>query len=127
MEQKIPLAQSKARFKKLFYALIAGICLLTACKKDCKEPDTEEKLINTAIAESGDCFCDPYLNKYSWKGRTVYMRYIKGPTCNGVAMYYNSSGEKIILPNGTTFDEFLAESTFIEELWSCKDPRTTHE
>ncbi|HUP11697.1 MAG TPA: hypothetical protein VM187_05785, partial [Niastella sp.] len=108
--------------KKLLFGLTTGACLLAACKKS-KSLHVEEELIGKMKAENITCICDPYLKKYEWTGRTVYLKYMSGPSCNGIPVYYNSTGERLVLPNGTTFDEFLAEATFITELWSCKETR----
>jgi hypothetical protein len=112
--------------KKLLYVLTVGVCLLAACKKS-KSNNVEDELINKVKTENPDCTCDPYIKKYEWKGRIVYVQAVAGPACSSIPFYYNSSGERFELPSRITFDEFFAEATFIKDVWSCKDTRFTHQ
>ena len=108
--------------RKIFYVLTMGVCLIAACKKS-HPNNKEEELINKVKAESKTtCFCNPYLKKYLWQGETVYMRYMNGANCDGFPIFYNSNGEQFNLHQEVTFEKFLAESTFIQVLWSCKEP-----
>jgi len=112
--------------KKLLYVLTVGVCLLAACKKS-KSNNVEDELINKVKTENPDCICDPYIKKYEWKGRIVYVQAVAGPACSSIPFYYNSSGERFELPSRITFDEFFAEATFIKDVWSCKETRFTHQ
>lgn len=113
--------------KKLLYVLTMGACLLTACRKS-KSNTVEDELINKVKTANPDCICDPYIKKYEWKGRTVYVQGVAGPACSSIPWYYNSSGERIELPGGTNFEEFFAEATFIKDVWSCKEtPGAVHQ
>ena len=108
--------------KKFLYVLTVGACLLTACKKD-KVNTVEEELIKKVRAENPVCQCDPFINKYEWLGRITYVQAYMGPACDYFPVFYNSKGEKTEVPARISFDEFIAQSKFIEEVWSCKkDP-----
>ena len=104
--------------KKFLYVLTVGACLLTACKKN-KSTSVEEELINKVKAENPDCTCDPFIKQYEWLGRIVYVQAYMGPACNTIPSFYNSSGEKTEVPARISFDEFIAQSTFIKDVWSC--------
>jgi hypothetical protein len=110
--------------KKFLYVLTAGVCLLTACKKD-KVNNVEDELISKVKAENPDCLCDPFINKYEWLGRIVYVQAYMGPACSTIPAFYNNKGEKIETPSG--FDEFNAQSKLIKEVWSCKEDRAVHQ
>ncbi|WP_158085491.1 hypothetical protein [Niastella vici] len=47
------------------------------------------------------------------------MKYFNGANCDGIPFFYNSNGERLNLLQEVNFDKFLAESTFIELVWSC--------
>jgi hypothetical protein len=112
------LPEKTPSVNKIFYVLAVGLCLLAACSKS--SSNTKEKLIAKVKAQTPGCLCEPYLRKYQWKGRIVYLWYMSGPACNGIPVYYNSSGERIELPGRTTLDVFFNESKFLEEVWTCK-------
>lgn len=112
--------------KKALYVLTVGACLLTACKKD-KVNTVEEELINKVKAENPNCVCLPFIAKYEWLGRIVYVQSYMGPACNTIPAFYNASGEKTEVPAGTRYDDFIAQSTFIKEIWSCKESGTGHQ
>ena len=124
MKQKMLLSLSldwpnAVSIKKLFYVLSTCVCLLAACKKS--SSNTEEKLISKVTGEISSCICNPYINKYLWKGEIVYLQYSRGANCTGVANFYNKNGERMTLEKEISFDKFLSESTFIKEIWSCKE------
>jgi hypothetical protein len=111
---------------KFLYVLTVGVCLLTACKKN--KPNTvEEELISKVRSENPDCICDPFISKYEWLGRVVYVQAYMGPACSTIPAFYNASGEKTEVPSRISFDEFIAQSTFIKEIWSCKEDRAVHQ
>lgn len=113
--------------KKLLYILTMGVCLLTACKKS-KSTSVEDELINKAKTENPNCVCDPYIKKYEWKGRIVYLQAAAGPACSYIPLFYNSSGERFELPSRITFNDFFAEATFLQDVWSCKEtPGAIHQ
>src|SRR5262249_51716136 len=100
-----------------------AVCItsLVACSKTSNKCDKDElpASIESVIANTRNCTCLPYINLYTWKGNNVYMQYIKGPTCNGVPVYYDKDGNNITMAQGYTIDQFLDESTFIKEVWHC--------
>jgi hypothetical protein len=106
--------------KKFLYVLTVGACLLTACKKN-KVNTVEDELISKVKAENPNCTCDPFIKQYEWKGRIVYVQAYMGPACSTMPAFYNSSGERFELPSRITFNDFYAESTFIKDVWSCKE------
>lgn len=112
--------------KKALYVLTVSACLLTACKKD-KVNNVEDELINKVKTENPDCLCDPFINKYEWLGRITYVQAYMGPACSTMPAFYNSKGEKTEVPARISFDEFIAQSKFIEEVWSCKDDHAQHQ
>ena len=111
--------------KKILYVLTVGACLLSACKKD-KPTSVEDNLINKVKAENPNCICDPFIKQYEWLGRTVYVQAYMGAACSTMPAFYNSSGEKTEVPARISFDEFIAQSKFIKDVWSCEEDRAVH-
>jgi hypothetical protein len=128
VKNSVPMVQIKTGLiftKKLLYGVAAGVCLLAACKKNCN--NVEQELIDKAKSENPSCICSPYIKKYNWKGQVVYMRYISGAACDGIPFFYSGNGTQLSLPSGTTFDQFLAQSTLLEVVWSCNETPVTHQ
>lgn len=111
---------------KLLYVLTMGVCLLTACKKN-KLTSFEQELIWKTKTENPNCICDPFINKYNYKGNIVYMKSIAGVTCNGWPTFYGENGESFDLPQGMTVAEFVAQLEFIKQIYSCKEKPVTHQ
>jgi hypothetical protein len=105
---------------KLFYVFIMGVCLFAACKKN-KSNSVEDELINKAKADNPACTCDPYINKYEREGQVIYVQAVRGPACNSIPFFYNSKGERFEIPEGVSYGDFLADYTFIKEIWSCHE------
>jgi hypothetical protein len=94
------------------------------CLLSCSKPIEAESLPATlqAIISNSEpgCLCLPYINKYKWKGATVYMQGYRGPACNWTPAYYNFKGEPIVMPAEYTLDKFLVESLLVEMVWKCE-------
>ena len=78
-------------------------------------------LIQSLKQANPDCDCDPYVNEYVWNDKTVYVLAYKGPACDWIPTFYNSKGEEFALQAGDTYDIFIKESTFVKNVWTCKD------
>ena len=103
---------------KRLVPVVFFICLLSCSKS--KEPETIPSAIQTIITNSEpDCVCLPYINKYDWKGATVYMLGYRGAACNWTPGYFNKNGVPIVMAAEYTLDKFLVESLLIEVVWQC--------
>lgn len=103
---------------RIFIALALSLVLF-ACSKNGKEDTKVPASIQQLIDGNTSCVCDPYIKLYTWRGELVYLRYMSGPLCNGVPVYYNEEGEEITMEAGYTLDQFLAEGQFVKTVWQC--------
>ncbi|HVG11545.1 MAG TPA: hypothetical protein VM843_01020 [Flavisolibacter sp.] len=101
--------------------LLASVVLFAACAKDKEEtPEALFVLIKQLESNSGSCNCEPYIDQYLWKKKTVYLLGYRGPACNWIPTFYDEQGNMFSLESGYSFDAFLQEGKRIKEVWSCK-------
>lgn len=105
---------------KIFIVFALSLALFSCSKKD-NGPAELPAAIQQLIDENSGCTCDPYIKLYTWRGESIYVRYIAGPLCNGVPLYYDENGETVTMATGYTLDMFLAESQFIKTIWQCSE------
>lgn len=98
-------------FAFLFISLV-----FFSCKKD--TPSPMEKAI---LDGTGKCACEPYINQYVWRKKAVYLSSARGPYCNSIPMYYDHNGANLTMENGYTVEDFLDESRFVANIWTCEE------
>jgi|GEM_PF-1003875 len=101
------------------FVVILGCLHLASCSKDKKESELPAS-IQAHIDNNKSCFCLPYIDLLTWKGREIYLLAQKGPTCNWTPVYYNRKGEEVRMSSGYTVDQFLAEAQLVKHIWSCE-------
>jgi hypothetical protein len=96
--------------------------LFFSCKKErTNDKEAAVKLVIQKVeANTPTCVCDPLVNEYKWNNETVYVQYAAGPACNSVPVYYNKNGQQMVV-EGISFDDFLKESIFIRNIWTCNE------
>lgn len=70
------------------------------------------------ILGNHDCSCQPYIQQYEWRSKTVYVLAFLG-TCDWMLTYYNEKGEQFTMDN-TTWQAFAMEGKFMGTAWSCE-------
>ncbi len=95
---------------------IVLITLIACSKMDVEVPGQLQKVISM----NQDCTCDPYLDQYSRDGKMVYVLAYRGPACDTKVSYYDELGEEIKMDTGYTHPDFLKESRFVKNIWTCK-------
>ncbi|MEO6329692.1 MAG: hypothetical protein ABIO55_12200 [Ginsengibacter sp.] len=102
---------------KLFLSFIVFSLFFNSCRKEAvNTPEAIKELTSTFP----DCTCQPYINQYLWRNKTVYVLAFKGPTCDWRPGYYNESGEEFKMVSSYSFDNFLQEARFLNIIWTCK-------
>jgi hypothetical protein len=105
-----------------FYVSFAVLSmLLIACSKVVvtKEPEIPAA-IQALIDSNKDCTCDPYIDQYIWRSKTVFVVAARGPFCDTQPMYYDENGAESKMPEGYTLEKFRSESTLVKNVWTCK-------
>jgi hypothetical protein len=103
---------------KPFVFITIILFALTSCSKSNEEKPLPASI--QAIIDEGNCTCDPFIDKYRYEGKTVYVRGSRGPACSSVVLYYDSEGNLMPDFNGKSIEDFRSEAKFIREVWSCK-------
>jgi hypothetical protein len=101
------------------------IATLFGCKK--RKSDYEEKIpaaLQAVIDANTSCFCNPYIDKFTWKGNQTIYVYLVGfdstTICDGIPAYYDKDGKPIESMTGKyDFPQFRNESEFIKTVWHC--------
>lgn len=101
--------------RKFLFTIFVPLLLITGCSKE----DLGLPAPLLALTESGACGCDPFIDEYVWKGETVYIYSCRGPNCNCMVLYYDQEGELFSQPTGYRFEDFLAEASFVRNVWTC--------
>lgn len=100
----------------LFSLLLFSVVGLSCSKEEANLPQS----IKAIIAESGkNCTCIPFINKYLWRNKTVYMWSCGGPACNCSTNYFDEAGVPFQMETGYMPDEFLAEAQLVKQVWRC--------
>ena len=99
-----------------FVAFLFVSLLSFSCKKERIVSDMEKAILES----TGRCTCEPFINQYVWREKIVYASLISGPYCFGIPFYYDFDGAVLSMENGYTFEDFLAESHFVANYWTCK-------
>ncbi len=100
--------------------LLVSAMFFAACAKE-KEgpPEALLEVIQQLRSNSGTCNCEPYIDQYLWKGKTVYVLGYRGPACNWIPGFYDEQGNTFQLESGYSFDAFLQEGKRVQEVWRC--------
>ncbi|HTN18825.1 MAG TPA: hypothetical protein VL125_00045 [Pelobium sp.] len=77
-------------------------------------------MLENVIANINNCTCEPFINKYLWKNKTVYVLALKGPECDWKPAYFNEEGVEFSMDSNYTLDQFKAESSFLKNIWTCE-------
>lgn len=85
-----------------------------------KEKLDAQLILKDVIAETGDCTCEPYINQYLWKNKTVFVRAFRDPACDTRPSYYDKNGVEFEMEQGYTLDQFLKESSLTKKVWTCQ-------
>ena len=112
------LCQLKNNCMKKQILACAILFSIIGCSKKI-DPELPQNL-KAKIEETTDCTCLPYLNLYEWKGQAVYLYGFAGPACNSVPAYYDKDGKPLMLIAIYTFEQFIAESKLVKNIWKCK-------
>ena len=105
----------------ILFLLLTSIFLFAACAKEKEEtPEKLSVVIKQLQDNNGTCSCEPYIDQYLWKNKTVYVLAYRGPACNWIPTFYNDGGEVFTLSDGYSFDAFLQEAKRIKEVWRCR-------
>lgn len=100
---------------KVFLSLLLSGLIFSSCSKEEQAPEALQ-----ALTKNTNCTCEPYVNQYLWKGKTVYVLAYKGPYCTWTAGYYDENGTKTDMEAGYSYYTFLDESQLIKNIWTCK-------
>jgi hypothetical protein len=106
---------------KFSQTLTLVICfLLSSCSKnETQIAPAIAVLISNVQSHDPDCVCKHYIDQYVWENKTVYVLNCNGPSCDCIATLYDSSAQKINLDSNSN-QQFLQQSTFIKNVWTCK-------
>lgn len=112
--------QTKNMFRTWVSIIIISL-FFYGCSKEKDEKTDAPAAIKELILSYTNCTCDPYIDKYFWRDKIVYLSGCRGPACDCIAVYYDKNGEKLNMSSGYTPDNFLQESQFVKNIWSCKE------
>ena len=111
--------------KKIVHYLVAFLFVsmfLFSCKKEVALSAMEKAIIDaTARCGASSYSCEPYISQYVWREKIVYASLSGGAyCCFSIPVYYDFDGAVLLMENGYTFEDFLAESHYVANYWACK-------
>lgn len=112
------MCQPKNQIMKRILISACIVFSFYACTKNGETNDLPPAL-KEVIRENSSCTCLPYLAKYEWQEKTVYLLGSKGPACQTIPLYYDENGNKINLPTNYTYDNFSKDAKLIGIVWEC--------
>ena len=106
----------------IFYVSFAMLSMvLISCSKDVLNKEPEIPVAIQALIDSNkECNCDPYIDQYLWRSKTVFVVAARGPFCDTQTLYYDENGTEIKMPDGYTLEKFRSEGTLVKNVWTCK-------
>ena len=104
---------------KIIFPLILSIIFFNACSKENQDLQNLPDSLKEIIAESQDCFCNPFIDKYEWRNKNVYLSSCNGPACNGYQLFYDEDGQQIKM-DSASIHHFQDSAALIKVVWSCK-------
>lgn len=107
------------KFLLILILIISGTFYSSCSKNETQTPPSIAALISTIQSYDPDCVCKHYIDQYSWENKTVYVLNCNGPSCDCIAILYDSSAQKIILDSNSS-QQFFQQSTFMKNVWTCK-------
>lgn len=111
--------KSLLAFKVLLSLIIFSSFLLSCSKEKTDTSKAVEELILDLKVNNPDCTCEPYINQYVWRSKSVYILAYKGPACDWFPAFYDSNGQEFTLEAGYAYETFLPESSFEKVVWTC--------
>jgi hypothetical protein len=116
---------------KTFLQMLIVCFLLHSCKREKVDiidaPDPIKQLIRNM--DTGGCVCEYYVDRYLWKGDTIYVSGCQGRSgepmpmadfCDCMRFFYNKNAERITLDSNVTAVRWPLESRLINRVWKCK-------
>lgn len=101
--------------------LLSSFFLFSSCTKEPNEsPEAMAKVIREVQSVSGNCMCEPYIDRYLWRNKTVYVLAYRGPACNWIPGYYDEEGKPFTMNSSYTYDQFQQEAIRKGEVWQCQ-------
>ena len=112
MHQSKTILTIKACFTIALFSIVFSLCT-----KDNTEP--LPAFVQKLISQNTSCECDPYINEYEWRNKTIYLLFCNGPACDCIPLYYDVNGNSITMSSGYTFENFYNESKLLKKVWKC--------
>jgi hypothetical protein len=114
------IADSNCICKIACYLLIFSLFLYACSKENTGNSKVVTELIQNIKSQNPNCACNPLINQYSWRNKIVYVASYKEANCDWVPVFYDSDGQEFNMAAGYTYAQFLQESMFINNVWTCK-------
>src|SRR4051812_13756333 len=107
-DPKTSCVRLKTLMMKRFFFIAVLIASLAGCAKDESFDTSISPAINLIIdsAATGNCTCEPYIEKYKWQGKYVYLMLTAGPACLSAPVYFNEDGTRIIMASTYSYNDF---------------------
>lgn len=102
---------------KMLGCIVLSVFIFLSCKQE--KLDVPEPL-KAIIANSKDCSCSPFIDKYLWRSQTVYLSSCSGAACDCTTLYYDATGKEFKMDSTYHPDQFRQEAQLIKHVWSCK-------
>ncbi len=97
--------------KFILFALLVSVL---ACRKD-KDDDKLPKAFDQIVKDNKNCNCDPFIDKYNWRGQFVYQFQTSGNfPCEPWVSWYDEKANKIDLFS------VADQPVFVKRVWTCK-------
>lgn len=97
--------------------------LITACTKRISDNHQIPEPLQKYIQTDTFCACHPWIDKFFWKGKIVYMHGYSGTAtlfCDYIPTYFDADGYPFTLPGGYTPNQFFEDAKRIETIWHCE-------
>lgn len=121
MQKQVTVFFKKIFFKNRIIVVLSSIIVVCSLSFHCKKEELGiPESIKFLITNNENCTCNPFIDKYEWRNKIVYLYSCNGPTCNCVTWYYDATGTQFTMDTGYTPDDFKAESKFLGNVWTCK-------
>lgn len=107
---------------------LAAACILFSVYACTKEDNANglPPALRAMIDSSGNCTCEPFINKYEWREKIVYLFSVKGPACLSTPFFFNEDGTKLSLPGNYTYADFSLEAKFVAKVWECTELKNSN-
>jgi hypothetical protein len=85
-----------------------------------KEKQDLPRPLKDIIASTTNCACEPYIDEYLWRNKTVYLMSCAGPSCNCITVYYDENGVEMNVDAGYSPADFRKDAKLVADVWRCK-------